>query len=34
MFFLLFQAGELLESQQDELLAKRVKDILAPLDEG
>ena len=34
MFFLLFQAGELLESQQDELLAKKVKDILAPLDEG
>lgn len=34
MFFLLFQAGELLESQQDELLAKRVKEILAPLDEA
>jgi hypothetical protein len=34
MFFLLFQAGELLESRQDELLAKKVKDILAFLDEG
>lgn len=34
MFFLLFQAGELLESQQDELLAKKVKEILAPLDEA
>ena len=34
MFFLLFQAGELLESRQDELLAKRVKDILAQLDEA
>ena len=34
MFFLLFQAGELLESQQDELLARKVKEILAPLDEA
>lgn len=34
MFFLLFQAGELLESRQDEALAKRVKELLAPLDEG
>ena len=34
MFFLLFQAGELLESRQDELLAKRVKEILAQLDEA
>ncbi|MGA9523547.1 MAG: DUF4388 domain-containing protein [Myxococcaceae bacterium] len=32
MFFLLFQAGELLESRQDELLARRVKELLAPLD--
>lgn len=34
MFFLLFQAGELLESRQDEALAKRVKELLAPLDES
>jgi hypothetical protein len=34
MFFLLFQAGELLESRQDELLAKKVKQILAQLDEA
>ena len=34
MFFLLFQAGELLESRQDELLAKKVKEILSQLDEG
>jgi hypothetical protein len=34
MFFLLFQAGELLESRQDEALAQRVKDLLAPLDEA
>ncbi len=33
MFFLLFQAGELLESRQDELLARRVKELLAPLDQ-
>ncbi len=33
MFFLLFQAGELLESRQDEALAQRVKELLAPLDE-
>lgn len=32
MFFLLFQAGELLESRQDEALARRVKALLAPLD--
>lgn len=32
MFFLLFQAGELLESRQDEALARRVKELLAPLD--
>ncbi|MBX5484637.1 MAG: DUF4388 domain-containing protein [Myxococcaceae bacterium] len=34
MFFLLFQAGELLESRQDEALARRVKELLAPLDEA
>lgn len=34
MFFLLFQSGELLESRQDEALARRVKELLAPLDEG
>jgi hypothetical protein len=32
MFFLLFQAGELLESHADEDLARRVKDMLVPLD--
>jgi Domain of unknown function (DUF4388) len=32
MFFLLFQAGELLESHADEDLARRVKDLLATLD--
>lgn len=32
MFFLLFQAGELLESHADEDLARRVKDMLAALD--
>ena len=32
MFFLLFQAGELLESRADEELARRVKDLLATLD--
>jgi hypothetical protein len=32
MFFLLFQAGELLESQADEALARRVKDMLSALD--
>jgi hypothetical protein len=32
MFFLLFQAGELLESQADEDLARRVKDLLSALD--
>ncbi len=31
MFFLLFQAGELLESRADEDLARRVKDMLASL---
>jgi hypothetical protein len=34
MFFLLFQAGELLESHADEDLARRVKALLAPLDQG
>ncbi len=33
MFFLLFEAGELLESRQDEALSQRVKALLAPLDE-
>ncbi len=32
MFFLLFQAGELLESHADEDLARRVKDLLSVLD--
>ncbi|MBF5042688.1 DUF4388 domain-containing protein [Aggregicoccus sp. 17bor-14] len=32
MFFLLFQAGELLESRADEDLARRVKELLATLD--
>lgn len=32
MFFLLFQAGELLESHADEDLARRVKDMLSALD--
>jgi len=32
MFFLLFQAGELLESRADEDLARRVKDMLATLE--
>ena len=32
MFFLLFQAGELLESRADEDLSRRVKDLLAKLD--
>jgi hypothetical protein len=32
MFFLLFQAGELLESRADEELARRVKELLATLD--
>ncbi|MEW6432707.1 MAG: DUF4388 domain-containing protein [Myxococcota bacterium] len=32
MFFLLFQAGELLESHADEDLARRVKDMLGALD--
>ena len=32
MFFLLFQAGELLESQADENLAHRVKALLGTLD--
>ena len=31
MFFLLFQAGELLESRADEDLARRVKELLAAL---
>ncbi|MBI3183343.1 MAG: DUF4388 domain-containing protein [Myxococcales bacterium] len=33
MFFLLFQAGELLESRADEDLARRVKELLSTLDE-
>jgi hypothetical protein len=33
MFFLLFQAGELLESRADEDLARRVKELLATLDQ-
>jgi hypothetical protein len=33
MFFLLFQAGELLESRADEDLARRVKGLLATLDD-
>ncbi len=33
MFFLLFQAGELLESEADEELARRVKSLLATLDQ-
>ncbi len=32
MFFLLFQAGELLESSADEALARRVKELLATLE--
>ena len=32
MFFLLFQAGEMLESRADEDLARRVKELLATLD--
>jgi hypothetical protein len=32
MFFMLFQAGELLESRADEDLARRVKELLATLD--
>ena len=32
MFFLLFQAGELLESAADEELARRVKEHLAALE--
>lgn len=32
MFFLLFQAGELLEARADEALAQRVKQLLATLD--
>src|SRR5262249_16200109 len=32
MFFLLSQAGEMLESRADEDLARRVKDLLATLD--
>lgn len=32
MFFLLFQAGELLESRADEDLARRVKEMLAALE--
>jgi hypothetical protein len=31
MFFLLFQAGELLESRADEELARRVKELLSAL---
>lgn len=34
MFFLLFQAGELLESRADEDLARRVKELLATLEQG
>lgn len=33
MFFLLFQAGELLETQRDEALARRVKELLQTLEE-
>jgi hypothetical protein len=33
MFFLLFQAGELLESRADEDLARRVKELLASLEQ-
>jgi hypothetical protein len=33
MFFLLFQAGELLESRADEELARRVKELLSGLGE-
>ena len=33
MFFLLFQAGELLEARADEALAQRVKQLLASLDQ-
>ena len=33
MFFLLFQAGELLESRADEDLARRVKELLATLEQ-
>jgi hypothetical protein len=32
MFFILFQAGELLESRADEDLALRVKELLATLE--
>ena len=32
MFFLLFQAGELLESRADEDLARRVKELLSTLE--
>jgi len=32
MFFLLFQAGELLESRADEELARRVKELLSTID--
>ncbi|MFL5321974.1 MAG: DUF4388 domain-containing protein [Myxococcaceae bacterium] len=32
MFFMLFQAGELLEAQADEQLARRVKELLATLE--
>jgi hypothetical protein len=34
MFFMLFQAGELLETNADEELATRVKSLLAVLDDG
>lgn len=34
MFFLLFQAGELLESRADEDLARRVKELLATLEQA
>lgn len=34
MFFLLFQAGELLESHADEDLARRVKELLATLEQA
>jgi hypothetical protein len=32
MFFLLFEAGEMLESRADEDLARRVKELLATLE--
>jgi hypothetical protein len=34
MFFLLFQAGEILGPSEDEQLATRVKELLATVDPG